>query len=303
MSYDNGDKQPPGTVSIIIPAYNRQAYIRQTVESVLNQTYPHFELIVVDDGSSDGTRQVLESYGDRLTLLQHDGGVNRGQSASINLGLRHASGEFIAILDSDDYWELDKLQVQAAYLAHHPETGLVYANGTGVDHEGNFLYDIYPPGHIERNRPEDVLLNCYFLVPNNSLFRKSLLLKSGHFDENLRAAQDHDMAIRIAEITKLAYIDKPLFHYRRHSQSISHNSPHIRWRNGFIILDKARKRYPYSHRAIFGRKAVLHFRLYQCLLQQRSRLLALYHLLLAGIYNPIRAINVILGNERVSGPH
>jgi glycosyltransferase involved in cell wall biosynthesis len=232
---------PKEKISVIIPAFNRGRYIRQTVDSVLNQSYPNLELIVVDDGSSDGTRAILEQFGNRIRLLEHDGRQNRGQSASINLGLRHADGEYVAILDSDDYWEPDKLEVQAGYLKQHPDVGLVYCNGTAVNENGEFLYDIYRPGHTESNRPENILLDCYFLVPNNSLIRMDVLRQAGEFDEKLRAAQDHDMAIRIAEITRIAYLDKCVFHYRRHEQSISKSRAGVltRWNNGFIILDKA----------------------------------------------------------------
>ena len=101
-------------VSIIIPAYNRVTYINQTVDSVLNQTYQNFELVIVDDGSIDGTYEKLQAYGDKIKLLTHDNRSNKGQSASINLGLKNANGKYIAILDSDDFWELRKLEIQVA---------------------------------------------------------------------------------------------------------------------------------------------------------------------------------------------
>jgi len=292
-------------VSIIIPAFNRARYIRHTVESVLDQSYPNLELIVVDDGSSDGTRAILEQFGDQIRLLEHEGRQNRGQSASINLGLRQAEGEYVAILDSDDYWEPDKIKIQAEYLEQHPDVGLVYCNGTAVNENGVFLYDIYRPGHTESSRPENILLDCYFFVPSNSLIRTQVLRQAGGFDETLRAAQDHDMAIRIAEITRLAYIDKCVFHYRRHTQSISKSPGGVltRWNNGFIILNKAASRYPYPASFIRKRKAVLHFRLFQCALENRAMMQALPHLLLAGLYDPMRACDVLLRRERVSSPH
>ncbi len=292
-------------VSVIIPAYNRGRYIRQTVESVLNQTYTNIELIVIDDGSTDDTRDVLEGYGDRIIMLEHEGRQNRGQSASINLGLDHASGEYLAILDSDDYWEPDKIESQVGYLQQHPQAGLVYGNGTAVNERGEFLYNIYPRTHREESKPEKVLLDCYFSLPSNALMRKSLLKKTGYFDETLRAGQDHDMAIRIAEVVRLAYIDKPLFHYRRHNESISRSNKGAvsRWSNGFIILEKARIRYPYPPVVIRKRKAVLYFRLFQCAWENSFGLRALRNLLMAGLNDPARALGVLLRREKTSSPH
>jgi len=290
-------------VSVIIPAFNRGRYIRQAVDSVLNQTYTNIETIVVDDGSTDETREILEGYTGKIKILEHPGRQNRGQSASINVGLEYASGEYVAILDSDDYFEPNKIEFQAGFLELNPDIGLIYCNGTAVNSNGEFLYNIYTPSHKEENNPENVLLDCYFLVPNNSLVRMSVLKKAGPFDESLRAAQDHDMAIRITEITRLAYLDKSLFHYRRHSESISKNNAATRWRNGFIILEKARKRYPYPLGVIRRRKAVLHFRLFQCALENKSRLKSLPHLVLAGLYDPVRSFAVLMGKEKTSSPH
>ena len=290
-------------VTVIIPAYNRAKYIHQTVESVLTQTFKDIELIVVDDGSNDGTREILEKYGSQIKLMEHEGRKNKGQSAALNLGLRHAGGKYIAILDSDDYWESEKVAIQFAYLEKHPEIGLVYCNGKAVNENGEYLYDIYSSGHTEHNQPERLLLDCYILLPQNALFRKELLEMTGNFDESLRSAQDHDMVVRLAEVTKFAYLDVPVFYYRRHAQSISQKNAELRWRNGFIILSKAKKRFPYTDKVIRKRMAVLHYRLFQCFREKRKILSALFHLILSGVYDPLRAINVIRGIERISGHH
>ena len=99
-------------VSVIIPCYNRQDYIAQTIDSVLNQTWPNIELIVVDDGCTDNSRQILENYGNRVQLLEHPGFTNKGQSAAINVGLNAAKGDYIAILDSDDLFLPQKIVKQ-----------------------------------------------------------------------------------------------------------------------------------------------------------------------------------------------
>lgn len=289
-------------VSVIIPCYNRERFIGATIDSVLGQTWSNVELIVVDDGCTDGSRKVLESYGPRLTILEHPGRANKGQSAAINLGLRHSSGDYLAILDSDDLFAPDKIEKQVNFLERNPEFGLVYANCISIDENGAELHRMYHPGHQTPSRPEQVLEDCCYNVPSNSLFRRAVYEKVGLLDEKLRAAQDHDFAIRIAEVTRIGYIDECLWNYRRHGASISRTRTVERWRNGFKILDAARKRYPYPTTTVLRRKAVLHFRLGQCYLLDKHYLKSIYHLLLAGLLDPLRSLRVVMGRERLTGP-
>ena len=287
-------------VSIIIPCYNRADYIAQTVESVLNQTYPNIELIVVDDGCTDNSRDILEQYSDRITILEHPGRANRGQSAAINLGLRQARGTFIAILDSDDLFNPEKIDLQVRYLEENPTIGTVYANGMNITSEGKPTYMLYPEGEKPVIGPEPVLEYCAFNLPSNAMVRKSVFDQAGYFDETLRTAQDHDMAIRIAEVAPVGYINQCLWNYRRHSNSISKTRTMERWQNGFKILDAACQRYPYPQVTIKRRLAVLHFRLGQCYLTQNKKLKAAVNFLKAGWYDPARALSVVLKKETIS---
>ena len=293
----------PALVSVIIPLYNREKYIRTTLNSILNQTYQNVEIIVVDDGSTDKSIEALTPILDKITLLQHPGQVNKGQSAAINLGIKNSSGKYICILDSDDLFLPDKLRVQVEFLENNHEIGLVYGNGDVVDSKGKKLWDFYSEPVVEASDPCKVLMNCYFLLPNNAMFRRKLIDKVGYFDEDLRSGQDHDMAIRIAEVTKMAYIDKKIFNYRKHSDSISMKNADLRWRNGFIILNKARKRYRYPLRIIRKRRAVLHFRLGQVYIENKQYLKSGFHFLAAGALDPYRGIKVIFKKESTGGLH
>ncbi len=284
-------------VSVIIPAFNRVKYIDQTIQCVLDQTYSNVELIVVDDGSSDGTYDKILSYGDKINVLIHPGHTNKGQSASINLGIKKAQGEYIIILDSDDYWELNKLEIQVNYLQEHKDVGLVYTNGYGVDASGDIIYPIHKKDHREINDKDLVLLDCYFSLPVNSLVRKNIYNKVGLFEEGYRAAQDHDMLIRISEITKFAYLPDFLFFYRHHEESISNNNQVIRWNNGFKILSMAQKRYAYKSSTIRKRKAVLNYRLGACYFGERRYVLSAKYLIMALIFDPVRSLKVALGIE------
>lgn len=293
----------PGLVTVLIPLYNRAQYIRDTIESVLCQDYSPLELIVIDDGSMDKGDLLVEDYArqGKLTLLRHPGRANKGQSAALNLGLAHAQGEFIAILDSDDLFMPGKLSAQVAYLQEHPEVGLVYGNGEAVDAEGRHLYPINYDKGTERSDPNRVLLDCYLHLPVNSLVRSAIYNQVGGFDESLRAGQDHDMLIRVAEITQLAHIPVKAYQYRRHGDSISAKGTETRWRSGLKILAKAEARYPYRLSTRLKRRAVVNFRLGQALLQNgRHPFEALARIVYAGLLDPLRALKVITGREKVS---
>ena len=290
-------------VSVIIPCYNRQDYIAQTIDSVLNQTWPNIELIVVDDGCTDNSRQILENYGNRVQLLEHPGFTNKGQSAAINVGLNAAKGDYIAILDSDDLFLPQKIEKQISYFLKHPNLGLVYSNGYRINEQGKITSEFYLPTHQERSVPENVLLDCYFLLPNNALVRRDVYNAAGLFDESLRSAQDHDMAIRIAEVTNIGYMDNYLFCYRQHKNSISQTKAKLRWMNGFIILKKASSRYPYRRFVVRKRAAVLYFRLGQCAWEDREYLKAAWSFICAGFFDPWRSLTVLMGKEAISSPH
>lgn len=289
-------------VSVLIPAFNRVDLIEQTIQSVWRQTHAPVELLVVDDGSTDGTYETLQHLSQRgeLNLLIHEGHVNKGQSAALNLALQHATGRYIAILDSDDMFLPQKLEKQVHYLETHPDVGLVYGLGEAIDGSGNWLYDLLSTDHIETNDPNAVLLDCYFLLPQNALVRKSVFDQAGLFEESFRAAQDHDMLIRLAELTRFGFLPDKLFQYRRHDGSISVNAAERRWRTGFTILQRAARRYPYRKSTLRRRKAVLNFRLGQVFWQQGSSFKAVPYLLKSGLLDPPRALRVILGVEKVS---
>ncbi len=296
------DNLTAGLVSVIIPVYNRNNYIAETIMSVLQQDYSDIELICVDDGSDDGSYETLIelSNSHQFKLLTHEGRVNKGQSAALNLGLKNASGEFICILDSDDLFLPSKVSLQVEYLIANKDVGLVYGLGEAIDANGKFLYNILSEDHLEPNDPNAVLLDCYFLLPQNSMVRTSVFREAGFFDESLRAAQDHDMLIRICELTTIHFIPEKFFQYRRHANSISTKGQIKRWSCGFEILKKAKNRYPYNRSTIRKRRAVLSFRLASAYINERKKLgNALVLLASAVLLDPIRSFNVVIGKEKV----
>lgn len=296
-------EQISGRVSVLIPLYNRVNYIKETLESALRQEYGNIEIICVDDGSTDGGDKIVESYlsDERIKLIRHPNNANKGQSTSLNLALSLATGEFIAILDSDDIFLPIKLKSQVQFLQDNPHIGLVYGMGFGVDAEGKELYEILSPEHQEPSDPNRVLLDCYFHLPVGSLVRRKIYEQVGGFDTSLRAGQDHDMMIRMAEITQFAFQSVRVYCYRRHSESISTKGLEARWRNAQIILNKAAARYPYKKSTLRKRRAVINFRLAQALISsKKSWVEAFARLCYAALLDPLRVLKVISGAEKIS---
>ena len=293
----------PGLVSVLIPVYNRAEFILQTLNSVYQQTYKNYEIIVVDDGSNDGSYEILEneSEAQKIKLFVHENNSNKGQAASLNVALSKAQGEYIAVLDSDDMFEPTKLKAQVDFLKSNQHVGIVYGRGEAVDENNNFLYDISGKFDVDPSDPNEILLDCYFLLPQNSLVRHSIYDLAGGFNESYRAAQDHDMLIRLSEHANIAKINDYVFKYRRHENQISSKGLYTRWTNGFKILEAAQKRYPYKKRTIRKRKGLLHYRMYQVYSASgihKNKVKALLHLGLAGVLDPKRAIDVMLGQEK-----
>lgn len=192
-------------VSVIIPTYNRALCLRQAVDSVLSQGYKAFELIVVDDGSTDDTPRLLEEYAHRITVLRQE---NRGVSAARNAGIAAAQGELIAFLDSDDLWLPGKLARQAGFFASHPEAlicqteELWVRNGRRVN-----------PGKRHRKRGGMIFeasLELCMVSPSAVMLRRELLERVGVFDESLPACEDYDLWLRVSCRFPVHLIETPL---------------------------------------------------------------------------------------------
>ncbi|WP_405420046.1 glycosyltransferase family 2 protein [Marinobacter flavimaris] len=287
-------------VSVITPAYNRRDLMPATLDSVLGQTFPDFEYLIVDDGSTDGTFEWLKAISDpRVTVLNHENRANHGQAASINLGLSRARGDYLVILDSDDLLAPEALEMHLACLDRHDSLGMVYGQGYAIDVHGNRLYPLFSDDHQEEGVPDNLLLDCYVVSPGLCMFRRSIVGAAGPLEVSFRAAQDHDFLLRVVEKAPFAYSGALCFYYRKHDGSISTNGQLARWQNGFEILRRAASRYPYRNATLRKRKAVLCFRLGATLFGQGHRLRALGYLAKSGLLDPARAVAVVFGREAI----
>jgi glycosyltransferase involved in cell wall biosynthesis len=199
-------RSPPAIlVSVIIPTYNRAWCLARAVESVLNQNFSDYELIVVDDGSSDETNLVLAPYGDALRVIRQP---NRGVSAARNAGIKAARGRWIALLDSDDHWLPDKLKAQIDWLTAHPDYRICQTeeiwirDGRRVNPKKRHRKH---GGHIfERSLP------LCLVSPSAVMINRRLLDEVGGFDEDLPACEDYDLWLRIACTHPIGLVDAPL---------------------------------------------------------------------------------------------
>jgi len=190
-------------VSVVVITYNAADYVGRAVESVLQQTWKNLELIVVDDGSTDGTPRVIERFkDDRLKYLRQE---NQGPNAARNQGIRHSRGEFVAFLDSDDWWLPDKLCRQVAVAGQNPNAGLIYSFAVGVNASGDETarMDAVVTGRVL----ERLLLGqCIAGSASSVMVRSKTIDTVGMFDESLHYAEDWEYWIRIASRFEVACV-------------------------------------------------------------------------------------------------
>jgi len=209
------EEYKPGLVSVIIPTYNREDLVCEAIQSVLEQTYRNFEIIVVDDGSTDDTKQALIPYKDRITYIYQE---NQGGAAARNTGIKAAKGKYIAFLDSDDLWFPQKLERQVEILDNHDDFALVYTNIVYIDNAGRFN----APGYSSRMFLSGYLFKETLLRkvacghPPTWLIRKTCFEEIGGFDPEFRTSHDRDMIVRIAREYEIYGIKDPLTMVRRH---------------------------------------------------------------------------------------
>ena len=233
---------PADLVSVIIPAYNAAPFIKETLDSVFAQTYPHFQVIVVNDGSPDtpALEEVLLPYMHRVTYIKQE---NRGPSAARNTGLRAAGGSLVAFLDADDIWTPDYLEVQTRFLREHLEYDLVYCNARffGDTVYNGQEYMSVCPSHGEATSAAIISRRCH---PFGLVTARRENLASIGFDESIRASEDFDCWLRFtAAGYKIGYHRKVLVLYRKHRASNSANPTRLAEYN-LQVLTKALSLWP-----------------------------------------------------------
>ena len=227
-------------VSVCIPSYNYAGYLSETLDSILAQTYPDYEIIVVDDGSKDDSQAIAEGYARRypnkVRVFTHAGRVNKGISATCNLAIEQARGEYMAWLGSDDAWYPDKLARQVDELDLKPGVGLTYSYADIVDSNGEKTGE-----KMGRDMTHDLLpmLVAGNFVPHLTAFhRRDCLEKTGYYDESLQYS-DWEMWLKMSNYYRFSFIDQPLAMYRVHGVNMfTGSTSETRTRHNLAVIDK-----------------------------------------------------------------
>lgn len=241
-------------VSIVIPTYNRADMVVECLESVFTQTYTDYEVIVVDDGSTDNTEEILKPYHARIKYIRHE---NKGNAAARNSGLDIAKGELIAFLDSDDLWMPDKLRRDVDYLDSQPDVDMVCANGTFFGSPKFAGKKVVPDKRAIPLARDGVTLKAIFtrssLRPSAMVLRKRVIEGTNGFDPDFAACVDLDFAFRVLMKYKVVFINEPFFKMRKHDDHVSGDSER---RTLFNIkaIEKLLKEYPEARKLISEKK-------------------------------------------------
>jgi glycosyltransferase involved in cell wall biosynthesis len=207
-----------GKVSVVIPTFNREKFITKALDSVMDQTYQDYEVVVMDDGSKDNTREIVENYGKKVSYFYQE---NRGIASARNEAIKRSSGDYIAFLDSDDYWVREKLETQIDLFDKHPEYGMVASCCSSIRLDGSFR---------EKNRPGKSgwvlrdLFNKNFIRTSSALIKKECLSRVGLFDEDFRECEEYDLWLRIAAMYPIGFINDSLAVYVDNAEGISTDS-------------------------------------------------------------------------------
>ncbi|MBI3159731.1 MAG: glycosyltransferase [Chloroflexi bacterium] len=200
-------------VSIVTPSYNQARFLEATIQSVLGQSYPNIEYIVIDGGSTDGSPDVIRRYADRLAywVSEPDG----GQTDAINKGFARATGEILAWLNSDDTYRPETVAEAAAFLQTHPEVGLVYGDADFIDEHGQVI-GRFPAARTDLAR----LRRGYVHIPQQAAFwRAALWRQVGPLDTSFTFAMDYDLWVRLARISQIRYHPRVWASFRLHGGS------------------------------------------------------------------------------------
>lgn len=211
---------PDFKISVIMPCHNGERFLRSAVESVLRQSYDNFEIIFINDGSTDATEKIVCSFSDsRLKYFYQN---KRGVSRARNYGIKLSNGEFIALLDSDDLWSVEKLELLVKRINRGKETYFLHSSYYVINEKDDII------GKIKLTQTSDILRRLLLEgniigPPSGVLVKREVFESVGGFDPLLSTAADWDMWIRIASRYPVGYIDEPLFKYRKHSSNMHYD--------------------------------------------------------------------------------
>jgi glycosyltransferase involved in cell wall biosynthesis len=210
-------------ISIMMPVYNREHYLRAAIASVLQQTLPDFELLICDDGSTDDSLAIARHYAERDSRVQVFTSENRGPAQTLKAGFAKASGIYIGSVDSDDLLAPTALEETTTILDAYPEVGFVYTNYEVIDANGN-LRGLGKRCQIPYSKNR---LLIDFMTFHFRLIRRTVYEQVGGIDETCKYAEDYDLCLRLSEVTQVCHLSSPLYSYRRHSENMTNQKREV----------------------------------------------------------------------------
>ncbi len=284
-------------VSAVIPVYNGARFIEDALESVLAQTHPIHEIVVIDDGSTDATQAIVLRYAQRgVRLVQQD---RQGPSAARNRGIAETSSELIAFLDADDAWLPDKIAKQVNFLLSHQELGLVSCDTLWWHAERNIRRIIRRGVAPGLSQMHEIAVRNFVGNTSHVLIRRSLIDLLGGFDAQLRWCEDWELWSRIISHQPVGFLNEPLVLYRWHSDGNAHQR---RWERSIVVFEVSRRAisrvYPLWRRPVLLARAKSMVELQRAryaITEQMPRSAQLFHSLLALTFSPLEDTSAKLG--------
>ena len=270
-------------ISVVIPVYNGSNYMNDAIESVLNQTYKNIEIIVVDDGSTDNTWEIIQSYGNLIRGFHKENG---GVSSALNLGLEKMMGDWFAWLSHDDLWLPEKIEKQVDYISQHPDVQICYTGTNSINQYGNIIGGSdgiwYPPG----KDIQQIIRKRNYISGITPIISKNCFQNVGPFREDYRYGQDMDMWIRLMCQYKFGLIPERLASGRVHSMQVGTRMPKKCLDEYKIIINSylSKEMYPYYFPDCNS----------ACLLSIKGRIFLLVSHLYLDIVNPIKYVGLSL---------
>jgi glycosyltransferase involved in cell wall biosynthesis len=246
-------------VSVVIPSYNRAGCIEKAIDSVLEQTVDDIEIILVDDGSTDNTRELVQNkYGDQVRYVYQE---NQGMAGARNTGIKNAQGDYIAFLDSDDYWRPGKLERQLSLAEEHPEYGLLASRCDKIQRSGHINKPNRPLSYQSRRGKSGWVLNdlfqANFIRTSTVIIRRDCFNRIGLFDEKLIRGEDIDFWLRMASVYPIGFINESLTVYLDNPDGVSTDSLLARlYRTIVFEKDYLKKRIPKS---LYNRRMAMNY--------------------------------------------
>ncbi len=226
-------------VTVLMSVYNGEQFLREAVDSILSQKFEDFEFLIINDGSNDGTKEILESYRDpRIRLIEND--KNIGLTKSLNKGINMSNGQYIARMDADDVSIPDRFEKQVNFLNENNEVGLVGTYYLMINEKGNVLHEVRPL--TDRRELKEKLLTTNQFGHGTVMFRRECLGKSGLYREEFKSSQDYDLWLRISEMYDIANIPEPLYKWRVNPGAISVNRKTMQDKYACLAVMMAKER-------------------------------------------------------------